>query len=243
MKEISWPEFERRLEGVFSLGDGIKELPYCGLEKRNKHRYGKLKAWIKMKALAPMEKEDIPAERKKAEEALGGRGAEERSEGRERNDEEEGVNLPEEGKEEGEKTKREEAEESEEEWNLKAGSWEELVSRPIASYRAHFWRGLLRLAARFCVAAVRELQWGFHADCPRSVAGEIRSFSERMQREKRRRFRAGRGANVNRDEDALGMALWDITDFFPNVHPADLEDAVRQAVAELQEGHPDWIYF
>ena len=41
--------FAEASEAIFGFGDGIEDLPYCGLKKRHKHEYGTLKAWVKWK--------------------------------------------------------------------------------------------------------------------------------------------------------------------------------------------------
>ena len=50
MDIMSHDEFEKELEELYSLGDHIKELPYCGLKKRHHHQYGTVKAWVKWKS-------------------------------------------------------------------------------------------------------------------------------------------------------------------------------------------------
>ena len=81
------------------------------------------------------------------------------------------------------------------------------------------------LAARFCIAAIKEFRWGFHAGNPRRIVRELKDCLARM------------------GELADSMQLLDIKEFFPTVDKEELAFAVKRAIYELQQKSPRWMHF
>ena len=49
------------------------------------------------------------------------------------------------------------------------GAWAMLKWRPLVSYSGHFWKGLLSMAGRWAVYAIKRLKLGLYAGSPRGV--------------------------------------------------------------------------
>jgi hypothetical protein len=243
-RTLSSSEYAEKEAGLFSAADGIRNLPHLGLKPRINHRTGDLKAWIKWKSFKAPATADPPCKGSAPQHPPASEEAEE-----------EGGRPPKMaiGNPTALRTVDEDlwaqtattelpaAAAGPEEPELPApphpshrwtpeevnAAWSELRFRPITSYRLHFWRELLGLAAKWCIAATKELGWGYHADNPRVVAHEVREFNDAART----------------DKDDVGVELYDIREFFPNVDRGDLEMVIQQAVLELSHKNPRWIWF
>jgi hypothetical protein len=94
--------------------------------------------------------------------------------------------------------------------------------RPVSSYAAHHWKELIAIAGRFCAAAVKTLDWGFAADCPRNVLEEVHSYNY------------GRRQGDTRLQRDLYGEVEDIENFFPSIDQQELHIAVKAAIAEVR---------
>jgi hypothetical protein len=186
MKAVASISYEEKDEAMFRAGKRIKELPFCALKSRLKHRPGTLKVWVKWKSFKEVQEQ----------ERVGANGL-----ARETTAEKEGVPQD------------------------KEDPWEDLKFRPISSYYHHFWKNLLGIAARFCITAIKELRWGFHADNPRRIVKELKEYLKET------------------GERTDSMQLFDIKEFFPNVDKEELAFAVKRAIYELRRKNPKWFYF
>jgi hypothetical protein len=109
--------------------------------------------------------------------------------------------------------------------------WSMLKWRPVSSYAAHHWKELIAIAGRFCTAAVKTLDWGFAADCPRNVLEEVHSYNY------------GRRQGDTRLQRDLYGEVEDIENFFPSIDQQELHIAAKAAIPELRTKDPTTRFF
>lgn len=111
-------------------------------------------------------------------------------------------------------------------------TWSSIKWRPLVSYISHHWRFLLSLAGKCCTAAIRILGIGWGVESPRSVVEALHLYN-RCKRPGERRLAP----------TTISMHMYDIENFFVNVSPAELQEAVQKTVQALRRKDPSWRYF
>ena len=147
------------------------------------------------------------------------------------------------------------------------GAWGLMKWRPLVSYAAHFWRGMLAKAGRWCIFALKRTGMGLYVGSARAVVEQIHVFNHGFRaheeaanaegggdqgRGRQSRFRFRGQTTTRQDEQKIkdrSLRMWvaDIGSFFILVPREGFRGALTRLLEAVQElgarAGKVWRYF
>ena len=151
-------EADAAFKNMLKAGEGLIHLPYTRLQRATKHRWGALRCWPKWKSVARM----VGMMRALEEKGLAGVNEERFCQVRQLEEVADAMQWSADG------------------FFIKG--WDAVKWRPLVSYSAHHWRGLLRMLGQLFTALAKRLSRGNMMMHPRAVVERAHIFNRGARR-------------------------------------------------------------